>query len=219
MGTQANFRRDELLEILWHLDEHHSLTLSALREHDPDGDHEEALNEFSNDGSVVQNGEEIILTEKGRSAARGIIRRHRLAERLLTDVLGKKVDETETAACEFEHLLAPEIVDSICTLLGHPHQCPHGSPIPEGACCAEARQSVASAVVPLTELKAGEHAKVAFLNMDDELRVNKITSAGITPGTEVAVQQTSPTMVLEIGQNLIALDGDLAKEIKVWKPE
>ena len=85
----------------------------------------------SGDGSLI-----VELTERGRRRAADIIRRHRLAERLFTDSLAMDSEtEIEQQACKFEHILSPEATDKICTILGHPQTCPHGAPIPAGACC------------------------------------------------------------------------------------
>jgi putative ABC transport system ATP-binding protein len=87
----------------------------------------------------VVNGEEQ-FTPAGEERARNVIRRHRLAERLFMDVLSIRDElEIESSACKFEHILSPDVTDRICTLLGHPLACPHGSPIPAGECCAEKR--------------------------------------------------------------------------------
>jgi putative ABC transport system ATP-binding protein len=84
---------------------------------------------------TVENGHEA-FTPKGESRARDVIRRHRLAERLFMDVLSIRDErEIESSACKFEHILSPEVTDRMCTLLGHPVACPHGSPIPRGECC------------------------------------------------------------------------------------
>jgi putative ABC transport system ATP-binding protein len=84
------------------------------------------------DGSML-----VELTERGRKRAADIIRRHRLAERLFTDSLALDSEtEIEQQACKFEHILSPEATDKICAFLGHPRTCPHGAPIPRGACCA-----------------------------------------------------------------------------------
>ena len=87
----------------------------------------------------------IYFTEKGRKRAEDIIRRHRLAEKLFMQTF-HVVDEHEVAeqACRFEHILSPEATDSICSFLGHPRTCPHGSPIPAGECCVTAKRGVAS---------------------------------------------------------------------------
>ena len=83
------------------------------------------------DGSMI-----VELTERGRQRAADIIRRHRLAERLFTDSLALDSEsEIEQQACKFEHILSQEATEKICTFLGHPRTCPHGSPIPPGACC------------------------------------------------------------------------------------
>ena len=77
-------------------------------------------------------------TREGEERARTVIRRHRLAERLFVDVLSIRDDhEVEESACKFEHILSPEVTDKMCTLLGHPKACPHGSPIPPGDCCKQ----------------------------------------------------------------------------------
>src|SRR5690348_6404995 len=78
------------------------------------------------------------LTPRGRQRAADIIRRHRLAERLFTDSLALDSEtEIEQQACKFEHILSPEATDKICAFLGHPRTCPHGAPIPPGACCGK----------------------------------------------------------------------------------
>jgi putative ABC transport system ATP-binding protein len=99
----------------------------------------------------------IYFTEKGRKRAEDIIRRHRLAERLFVHTF-RLDDEQEVAeqACRFEHILSPEATDSICSFLGHPRTCPHGSPIPAGPCCTTAQKFS-------TILKDPEQAGVAAL--------------------------------------------------------
>ena len=88
---------------------------------------------------TVKNGTEL-FTAAGEERARTVIRRHRLAERLFMDVLSIRDEvEIESSACKFEHILSPDVTDRICTLLGHPVACPHGSPIPQGPCCVEKR--------------------------------------------------------------------------------
>lgn len=88
------------------------------------------------DGSMI-----VELTPRGRQRAADVIRRHRLAERLFTDSLALDSEsEIEQQACKFEHILSPGATDKICTFLGHPRTCPHGAPIPPGACCIRATE-------------------------------------------------------------------------------
>jgi len=87
-----------------------------------------------------QHGDFIIdFTPAGQQRAADVIRRHRLAERLFTQTLKvQNEDEIEQQACKFEHILSPEVTEKICSFLGHPNTCPHGSPIPAGECCEKA---------------------------------------------------------------------------------
>jgi putative ABC transport system ATP-binding protein len=82
----------------------------------------------------MQNGE-AQLTPVGSQRARGVVRRHRLAERLFKDTFAVDDTEAHTQACRFEHIISPELDQRICTFLGHPKTCPHGNPIPPGDCC------------------------------------------------------------------------------------
>jgi len=82
----------------------------------------------------VQNGE-VHLTTAGSRRARDVVRRHRLAERLFKDTFSIDDSEARNQACKFEHIISPELDQRICTFLGHPKTCPHGNPIPAGACC------------------------------------------------------------------------------------
>ncbi|MBI5186961.1 MAG: metal-dependent transcriptional regulator [Nitrospinae bacterium] len=218
MNLEENHKKDELLETLWHLAEYHDLTLSYLKKHDPAQEHEKALYQFASNGILIFDGEKITLTPKGNDMAKGIVRRHRLAERLMVDVLGKGVSETEKAACEFEHVLAPELVESICILLGHPKKCPHGSPIPEGRCCVEAQSSIESAAIPLTRMKIGSAAKIISINTRDDSRMHKLLAMGLTPGVEIRLHQTYPAIVVEVDQRQIAMEESIGEEIHVWKP-
>ena len=79
------------------------------------------------------------FTPRGEQRAANVIRRHRLAERLFMETLHIENEaEVEQQACKFEHILSFEATDKICTFLGHPKTCPHGSPIPPGCCCTQA---------------------------------------------------------------------------------
>lgn len=75
----------------------------------------------------------VSLTSKGRENASRVVRNHRLAELLLKEILGMKVDEE--AVCGLEHHINGKIANAVCTRLSHPRKCPHGNEIPKGACC------------------------------------------------------------------------------------
>jgi putative ABC transport system ATP-binding protein len=136
-SAEENQDFDEVLEHMW--------TRRELRDHMESTDFTEVqwkrlIATLSRIGLVtVENGEER-FTPAGEERARNVIRRHRLAERLFMDILSIQDEvEIESSACKFEHILSPDVTDRICTLLGHPVACPHGSPIPQGECCSEKR--------------------------------------------------------------------------------
>jgi DtxR family Mn-dependent transcriptional regulator len=208
---------DEYLETLWHLLENNESDIDNLKRHTKDPFDQEIFEALKADGYVAPDGKKIRLTEKGYARAEQIIRRHRLAERLLTDVLGMESRDVETGACEFEHILAPELVESICTLLGHPRECPHGAKIPEGECCRQARKTISSAVIPISEVEIGEEVKVAYINTRSNSRMHKLSHFGIVPGTFVSVHQRYPSFVIKCGNSQIALEEEIAKEIYIWK--
>jgi putative ABC transport system ATP-binding protein len=126
-----------------------ALGLLALRPHAEleQHSHKEAMNRCHDlvhpDGAACTGHGHLALefTERGRKRAQDVIRRHRLAERLFVETLHVESEvEIEQQACKFEHILSPEATERICSFLGHPETCPHGSPIPAGACCKR-RQS------------------------------------------------------------------------------
>ncbi|MBF0123501.1 MAG: metal-dependent transcriptional regulator, partial [Candidatus Omnitrophica bacterium] len=157
----------------------------------------------------------IKLTLEGEARARQLIRAHRLAERLVVDVLGG--GEVEDIACEFEHTVSLELVNGICTLLGHPKECPHGMPIPEGECCRQATKSALSFIIPLSDIKLGEYARIAYINCKNDQQIHKLEGLCIRPGVVVKLHQNYPTFVIECEGASIALDQEVVGNISVWK--
>jgi DtxR family Mn-dependent transcriptional regulator len=208
---------EEALEGLWNARERGKEHLAAIQEVTKVTLGPELVAELSGQGLVTVEADRLHLTPSGDEAARQVIRRHRLAERLLHDILHMSVEATEESACEFEHMLADQVTESICTLLGHPRECPHGSPIPEGRCCREARQSVESLVVPLTRLATGEEGKVAYLSSVSPARLHKLMAFGIAPGMKIKVHQHYPTMVVQVEHTQLAMEEEIARDIHVWR--
>ena len=209
---------EEVLEALWTGDER-----GATRREDLARDvdvrlTEELIAELKKRALVEERDDRSLnFTDAGRERARAIIRRHRLAERLVNDILRMPMPEVEVNACEFEHLVAPGITESICTLLGHPRQCPHGRPIPEGRCCRDARHSIEAVVVSANQMHTGETARVAYVNTKNYSRLHKLSSFGFTPGIKVKLHQRSPAFVLECDETQLAIEEALAEEIYVLR--
>jgi hypothetical protein len=131
---------DEFLEAQWLLDEQgksHAIKRSALPAIVIDeGVIEDAqkaamvIEKMAKDGYISISGDDIAFTDRGRETAKNLTRRKRLAEKLLAEVLALGPSEIKSSACRFEHILSPEVTDSVCAFLGHPPTCPHGKPNP-----------------------------------------------------------------------------------------
>jgi DtxR family transcriptional regulator, Mn-dependent transcriptional regulator len=206
---------EEILEALWIAHEdtgRDCLKLSELREM-PD---HKTLRELL-DAEIVERcgAEELKLTEKGHEHARDALRRHRLAERLLADLLDIKSELLHETACGFEHHLHKGVDTSVCTLLGHPTVCPHGRPIPPGRCCEEGRKTAHQAFAPLSKLKPGERGHVAYLHTTDPKQAQALLSMGVAPGTAIALLAGYPSYLFQIGEGQFAVDRQIASSIYV----
>ena len=167
------------------------------------------------DNLLAMKGEEIAFTEHGRKMAAKVIRRKRLAEKLLTEVFSVGPSETRTSACRFEHILSPEVTDSVCSFLGHPPTCPHGKPIPRGSCCKKLSHHMRPLVMPMTDMEPGKVGRIVFIAPKNHSRMDRLSTLGIVPGTEVTLHQKRPAFVIRAGETELALDIEIAGEIYV----
>ncbi len=208
---------EEVLEALWTCAEKNEHHIEALKKSCHVPVDRELLSALEKNDLIAYEGEMVLLTREGKTRAARVIRRHRLAERLLVDVLNIPLHEAEEGACEFEHILAPQVEESICTLLGHPRECPHGARIPIGKCCVASKEVVDNVVVPLSQLEVGRSAKVAYICTPSHSRLHKLTSFGLTPGVALKVHQKSPSYVISCEQTELALEEDVVRDIHVWR--
>jgi DtxR family Mn-dependent transcriptional regulator len=177
------------------------------------------LASLEGEGLVRLDGAAVTLTDEGERRARGVVRRHRLAERLFKDLLAVSEKTMESQACEFEHILSPEATDSVCTLLGHPPTCPHGKPIPPGDCCGSYQKTVRPLVTGLASFELGARARIVFIAPKFHDRMDRLAALGVVPGSEVRLHQRAPSYVIEVGETTIALDPEIAGEIFVKRVE
>ena len=159
----------------------------------------------------------VYVRPEGRDEGKMTIRRHRLAERLMMDVLNIRGDEAEYKACQFEHLLNEGADIKVCTMLNHPSTCPHGKPIPPGECCITARALGDLGVVPLTECKSGQDGEIAYIQTDDNKKMQKLMAMGVLPGNKISLMQSFPSYIFRVGYSEFAIDTNLAREIFVRK--
>ena len=208
--------RDEHLEQLWYMKEEGRDLAAGLQEVMKEGYDFNIIEELAAEEMVElsKGKDKIRLTKRGEEYSRQVIRAHRLAERLLHDVLG---GDFESGACEFEHTVTPELVDSICILLGHPRTCPHGMEIPEGECCRKSSRTAQSSVIPLVELKVGQAARIAYINCQSDQQLHRIDGLCLRPGAVVKLHQRYPSYVVECENSNIAMDEQIASNICVWR--
>ena len=205
---------EEILEKLWTDNANGEGCQVSLEDLELDGD-ASALKELSDEGLIDYTEETISLTSTGLDEARKVVRRHRLAERLLMDVLNTDPGSVEDAACRFEHVLRSGVEENVCTLLGHPRVCPHGSPIPPGRCCNEGLDEANRVVYPLSEMEPGQGGRIMYIHTHGESSIHKLMAMGVLPGFNVSLIQRYPSFVFKVGQTQIAVDADIASEIFV----
>jgi DtxR family Mn-dependent transcriptional regulator len=215
MMAQKNDTVDEILEFIWTKKEAGSVRKEDLlkvrtAEVTPDN-----IEKLFQDDYIYEVGEEINLTEKGEPVARRLVRAHRLSERLFMDVLEMEKNSIEPNACSLEHCLSQDAIEAICTLLGHPKECPHGRKIPQGECCKRTEKKIEPVVFPLNKLKAGQAGRIVYVSTKHHSRLDRLTNLGITPGEKVRVHQTLPAFVLQIRETDIAVDTDVLKDVYV----
>ena len=206
-------KAEELMETLWiHSEERkeNPLSLDDLAEAD-----KETAEQLLRIGHISLSDHRILLTDKGRVEAKSVVRRHRLAERLLADVLGTGDILTHEKACKFEHLLDRGLDDNICILLGHPKVCPHGKPIPRGRCCQEEQTQAQKVVCPLSQLAHGQKGRVAYIYAPESSRLQKLMAMGILPGAPISLIRSFPSYVFQAGQTQFAVDKEIADAIYV----
>lgn len=174
----------------------------------------QALRELQARG-LVRNGEPDAarLTEEGRRQAAGVLRRHRLSERLFADVLGLPWDRVHDEAMRLEHTLTPEAEARIASILKHPETCPHGGPIPaaDGSLAPPATRA-------LDQLPAGRRVWIQQILEEEAAFLRYLASLGLLPGAELTVQEVAPfggPLLVQVGGARYALGRDVAAKILV----
>jgi len=150
----------------------------------------ETVNRLEENGFVkLQEDRSIHLTPEGRQLATSIVRRHRLAERLLTDVIGLEWEKVHREADRWEHAISADVEERLVELLGDPATCPHGNPIPGSAHRVDDRD-----FVPLAEAPPGRISVTRIsekLELDDDA-LALLSAARLIPGCAAEVVAVEP---------------------------
>ncbi|MFA5337479.1 MAG: metal-dependent transcriptional regulator [Candidatus Omnitrophota bacterium] len=210
-----NQKIEEALTIIWEEREKKISDRGAIVKIFLESIKEDVSSNLLSEGFAVIEKDTIKFSDKGESKARDIIRRQRLAERLLMDVLEVGRKEVDSSACALEHILSKEVEESICTLLGHPKECPHGLSIPSGDCCEKAKGLIESIVIPLTRLKVSETGKIVYVLTREHPQLHRLMSFGIVPGARIKLHQVKPSVIIQVEETQVALEEEIAREIYV----
>jgi len=127
------------------------------------------------------------LTEEGKKIALDVIRRHRLVERLLTDILHMDWSKAHEVACRLEHGFTEDVIRPLRKILGHPKTCPHGNPIPTRHGGITEKKS--SSLIDLKPRERGTIVKIVEENRD---LLQYLRSLGLVPGASVKVEEKIP---------------------------
>ena len=207
---------EEYLEAIWELEEEGTQVIQArLAEHIGHSapSVSEMVRRLRSDGYVEFEGRVIRLTDEGRVLAESVVRKHRLAERFLLDVIGIPWHKTHIEACRWEHVMSDEVEERLMAIMENPSTCAHGNPIPGVA--GPHRDLHA-----LAETEPGD--KVRLERVTEQVEVDQdaliyLDSHGFIPGVAAQVKSRAPdgTLTLELHEGTIALGPGLARQLYV----
>ncbi len=157
------------------------------------------------DGLLEQHGRDLAFTAAGREMAIALVRRHRLAEHLLIDVIGLPWHEAHAEAERWERVISSQVEERLVVILGDPGACPHGNPIP-----GSANEVDVSGLIALKDVVPGDTVVLRRLTEDLELELDVmrfLEESLLMPGATVEVLSTGPdgTMRLDVGGTTSAL--------------
>jgi DtxR family Mn-dependent transcriptional regulator len=172
---------------------------------------EAALRELRVRGLLDSEAGGLALSDEGRRQAAAVIRRHRLSERLLTDVLGLPWDRVHDEAMRLEHSLTPEAESRLRSLLNDPETCPHGSPIPGSGGAAQPSWR-------LDTVPAGTRVRIEQIAEEEAVLLRYLASLGLLPKTPLTVEEVAPfggPLLVQVGGSRYAIGRDVAAKILV----
>lgn len=207
-------KHEEILETIGVLIEEDAASVAELQERDVTLVRLQKLAEsnhiFIDDNNIVH------FQPKGEREFLSLIRRHRLTERLLNDVLDfTEEDGAEAIICKMEHFVTEDFADSICTLLGHPTISPAGKPIPPGRCCIQRKDRIRPLIMSLNAVDAGDSGAIAFISSSDSNVLDRLSAMGLIPGIKLTLIQKKPAMVIKFEETVLSMDNEYAEAIYI----
>ncbi|GAB2815459.1 metal-dependent transcriptional regulator [Alpinimonas psychrophila] len=185
----------------------------------------QTVGRMERDGLVLVSGDRHLeLTEDGRLKATHVMRKHRLAERLLSDIIGLEWEFVHDEACRWEHVMSEQVERRILFLLGNPSESPYGNPIPGLAELGlPAAESFMAGVSAATDLVSSEGATASGIlrrlgepvQYDPELLAN-FRSVGVMPGVSVALFRSNHRVLISVSESSEILDLPLDVAVHVF---
>ena len=180
----------------------------------------EMLDRLTDDGYVTRDGRRLSLTDSGRTLAEKVVRKHRLAERLLVDVIGLEWHKVHREAGRWEHVISDDVEARLVELLGDPATCPHGNPIPGSRTPVPAVPTR-----PLAEVGVGERVRLLRISEEVELNLGSLTlldEGGFIPGVVASVsgrdRDGTVEVTVEEADEPIRVSRDLSSRLFVGAP-
>jgi DtxR family Mn-dependent transcriptional regulator len=163
---------------------------------------------------LLQSGSEegYRLTRRGMETATRVVRRLRLAERLLTDILRLDLAQVYAEACKLEHVISPEVEARLYEVLGRPATCPHGLPIPGDV------EIPIETLPTLEDLKVWDRVTVVSIPEEDAAVVSHLAEVGVLPGATLLVREVGPLngpITVQVAQQIRAVGQDVARRVRV----
>jgi DtxR family transcriptional regulator, iron-dependent repressor len=169
---------------------------------------------------TVENDRHLLLTEEGRTAAVSVMRKHRLAELLLVNVIGMPYEEAHEEACRWEHVMSEAVEQKVYELLGKPTRSPYGNPIPGldefGTIAADASVDGPERNLAFPGL-AGKVivSRICESVQTDAEVLRQLHSAGVDPGANVVVAQERDAVIVERDGDTVRLPREVASRVFV----
>ena len=173
----------------------------------------EMVHRLEAEGYLRRDGRGVRLTALGRRRAESVVRKHRLAERFLVEVVGLPWHRAHLEAGRWEHVISDEVEARFVEILGNPSTCPHGNPIPGAPQPAAVQRQLA-------EADPGARVRLARITEQIEIDLGALeylSEHGLVPGTDATVVSRAPdgTLTLEIGGSSVALGPAMCRQLYV----
>ncbi|RDI64721.1 metal-dependent transcriptional regulator [Nocardia pseudobrasiliensis] len=162
------------------------------------------------------------LTEKGRAMAVSVMRKHRLAERLLVDVIGLEWENVHAEACRWEHVMSEDVERRLVEVLNHPTTSPYGNPIPGlDELGVIGTSSDEEKLVRLSDLTPGQVSAVVVRRLSEHIQtdpeiIGQLREAGVVPDARVTVETKPGAVVISVpGHEGFELSDEMAHAVQV----